>query len=155
MSAPDMAEMSAEEPPMTREEAENITVTSLCADCGIACWPFEQYMVHDDVWAVSGMEPRGGDLCVGCLEERIDRALVASDFPAVPINDSREVDTVRLRVAKGSGRCSEPMYEMAAVAVAELGADVDSAATMLGLSPSLLETWVQDRREAMEVLSAA
>lgn len=46
----------------------------------------EYYMVHDAVWANSGVEPHGGMLCIGCLEMRIGRVLTPADFTLAPIN---------------------------------------------------------------------
>jgi len=45
-------------------------------------------MVNDEVWAAAGLsdEPDSGMLCISCLEQRLGRALVASDFPDIPIN---------------------------------------------------------------------
>jgi hypothetical protein len=40
----------------------------------------EVYIVHDHVWQKAGMEPSGGCLCVGCLEQRIGRRLTPDDF---------------------------------------------------------------------------
>jgi hypothetical protein len=72
-----------------------------CADCGNDTLPHEQYMLFDAVWAQAG----GGDgfLCVGCLEDRLDRRLTPDDFLAVPLNDDSELDSVRLRSRKRSG----------------------------------------------------
>jgi hypothetical protein len=38
------------------------------------------YIVHDHVWKAAGMEPWGGVLCVGCIEQRIGRRLTPDDF---------------------------------------------------------------------------
>jgi hypothetical protein len=46
-------------------------------------------MVHDAVWKAAGMEPYGGVLCIGCLEERLGRHLTADDFMDVPLNNLR------------------------------------------------------------------
>jgi hypothetical protein len=55
-----------------------------CADCGLDTI-VEYYMVYDHVWAAAGMD--GGFLCIGCLEERLDRPLTGGDFPPhLPIN---------------------------------------------------------------------
>jgi hypothetical protein len=35
----------------------------------------EVYTVHDAVWTAAGMEPFGGCLCIGCLEQRLGRKL--------------------------------------------------------------------------------
>jgi hypothetical protein len=40
----------------------------------------EVYTVADAVWAAAGMEPYGGCLCIGCLEERLSRKLKPWDF---------------------------------------------------------------------------
>lgn len=63
-----------------------------CVDCAVDTsvrGVDEYYMVHNAVWAFSGMAPRGGMLCVGCLEVRIGRRLRAADFTDVPVNDVR------------------------------------------------------------------
>jgi hypothetical protein len=40
----------------------------------------EVYSVRDSVWRAAGMKPMGGCLCIGCLEKRLGRALLAKDF---------------------------------------------------------------------------
>ena len=40
----------------------------------------EMYHVRDRVWKAAGMEPLGGCLCIGCLEERLGRKLKPKDF---------------------------------------------------------------------------
>jgi hypothetical protein len=61
-----------------------------CHDCGhldrTGNEPQEFYMVHDELWAEAGMEPCGGNLCVGCLEDRLFRQLTPADFTSAPIN---------------------------------------------------------------------
>lgn len=55
----------------------------LCVDCKIdTCYVNEYYMVHDSLWPleVDGM------LCVGCLEARIGRELVPTDFLDISAN---------------------------------------------------------------------
>jgi hypothetical protein len=47
----------------------------------------EYYMVHDDLWARSGMKPHDGQLCIGCLEDSLGRRLVPGDFTSVPVNE--------------------------------------------------------------------
>jgi hypothetical protein len=64
-----------------------------CMDCGqrtigIRKAPGEWYMVHDSLWAQAGMEPKGGWLCIGCLEHRIGQRLTPADFKDVVANDS-------------------------------------------------------------------
>src|SRR5262249_28236935 len=41
----------------------------------------EIFTVRNAVWRAAGMEPFGGCLCIGCLEERLARKLKAKDFP--------------------------------------------------------------------------
>jgi hypothetical protein len=118
---------------------------------GLRCgdWPTETFMVTSELWA----QARGGRrcLCVVCLEERIDRLLEPADFPPLPLNDDHEVDTVRLRIRKGSGRRTEELYGLAQHAVLDLGIDLDQAATTLGLDRALLGVWVDGRRINREI----
>lgn len=44
----------------------------------------EQYMVHDELWEEYGVGD--GRLCVDCIEARLGRRLVPSDFTDVPLN---------------------------------------------------------------------
>jgi len=46
----------------------------------------EYYMVHSDVWKQSNLANTEGMLCIGCLENRIQRVLISSDFSDFPIN---------------------------------------------------------------------
>jgi hypothetical protein len=48
---------------------------TLCSD--------EYYMVRDELWAASGVEPNGGMLCLLCLERRIGRALTTADWTTI------------------------------------------------------------------------
>jgi hypothetical protein len=41
----------------------------------------EVYTVRNSVWKAAGMEPFGGCLCIGCLENRLGRRLTSKDFP--------------------------------------------------------------------------
>jgi hypothetical protein len=69
-----------------------------CVECGVhTINAREYYMVRDDVWP---LEPRGGMLCVGCLEERIGRRLVPTDFTDAAINYVGG-DSPRLRARLG------------------------------------------------------
>jgi hypothetical protein len=47
----------------------------------------EFYMLRDKIWRKSGLKPKGGNLCVSCLESRVGRKLRAKDFADVPMND--------------------------------------------------------------------
>lgn len=44
-------------------------------------------MVNDDVWHAAGLPDFGALVCLPCLQERVGRALSASDFPDYPVND--------------------------------------------------------------------
>lgn len=115
----------------------------LCDDCGMQTAPCEVYMVRDEVWA----EAHGrGYLCIGCLENRLGRELVPDDFPPLPVNDDEECDTVRLRIAKGSGRNVTGLYQLATVAVVDLGVTAELAASALRLDPRLVRHWVDGER---------
>jgi len=61
-----------------------------CHDCGdldrAGEDPHEWYMIHDKLWAESGLGPDGGHLCVGCLEKRLGRQLAPADFKDVPLS---------------------------------------------------------------------
>jgi hypothetical protein len=41
----------------------------------------EVYMVRDSVWKAARLEPMGGCVCIGCLEQRLGRRLKPKDFP--------------------------------------------------------------------------
>lgn len=59
-------------------------MTRYCRDCAVDVGAIgEWFMVTDDVWPLAR---DGGVLCVGCLECRIGRRLVARDFTAAPVN---------------------------------------------------------------------
>lgn len=68
-----------------------------CVDCpDNTCDIDEYYMVHDHLWAEACMGPDDGMLCIGCLESRLGRRLVASDFTPYPVN----VDPAFVRSAR-------------------------------------------------------
>jgi hypothetical protein len=55
-----------------------------CVDCGRCTSSIgEYYMVYDEIWAASGLEPNDGMLCLRCLERRIGRELSLDDFTAI------------------------------------------------------------------------
>ena len=61
----------------------------LCLDCGVDTGRINEfYFVHTNLWlkAVGSIK---GMLCIGCLEKRLGRQLLASDFPDVSINSTR------------------------------------------------------------------
>jgi hypothetical protein len=121
----------------------------LCADCGLDTCPFERYMVTDEVWQEAGSVE--SFLCVACLEDRLDRSLEPADFPAFPLNDDNELDSVRLRVRKGSGRNSEALYKLATAAVVDVGRDEQEVAGLLCLDLGMLRVWVSNARIAAEI----
>jgi len=56
-----------------------------CADCNVDTLEIQEfYMVHHDLWK-SAMAGRRL-LCIGCLETRIGRRIIADDFLPVPAN---------------------------------------------------------------------
>ena len=87
---------------------------ALCADCGVDTAPcsarpgcrhagrWEDYMIHGELWATTGIGPGMGDgrLCIGCLETRLGRQLTPADFTGAPINRPHPWDTARLRARK-------------------------------------------------------
>lgn len=57
------------------------------APCGVdTSTAGEYYMVNEHVWLKSGMQPKGGMLCIGCLEGRLGRKLTHEDFTDCPLN---------------------------------------------------------------------
>ena len=63
----------------------------------------ELYHVRAVIWKQAKMEPFGGCLCVGCLEERLGRQLKPKDFKRDhPFN--RMPGTARLLNRRGNGR---------------------------------------------------
>jgi hypothetical protein len=98
-----------EPPPIPQE-------TSACADCGIDTIHTidEWYMVDDDLWEQAWIGRRKSRkywdenrphpvyfraeiLCIGCLEARIGRTLVAGDFADAPVNSLRKCKSERMR----------------------------------------------------------
>jgi hypothetical protein len=68
------------------EIAVEEAIMFLCRDCGICTHRInEYYMVDFDLWDAHGVEE--GMLCIGCLEQRLGRALCPADFIDAPIND--------------------------------------------------------------------
>jgi len=54
-----------------------------CVGCSKNTSGGEYYMVRDEVWAASGLDPNDGMLCLACLERRIRRPLTDDDFAAL------------------------------------------------------------------------
>lgn len=62
----------------------------LCLDCKRDTGQLgEHYFVNTELW-MKAVGSNQGMLCVGCLESRIGRKLVASDFTDCYINDPRK-----------------------------------------------------------------
>ena len=54
--------------------------------------------VSNKVWKAAGMKPKGGCLCIGCIEKRLDRKLTPKDFhPRYPFNHPDMPATRRLK----------------------------------------------------------
>lgn len=61
----------------------------LCLDCRIDTGRIhEHYFIETSLW-LSAVGSIVGMLCIGCLETRLGRQLVANDFPDVTINNPR------------------------------------------------------------------
>lgn len=70
---------------MMEDEAAHLKQT-LCEDCSINCIKTgNYYMVQDEVWQ-EAMPKKDGQLCIRCLERRLGRWLVATDFKNIPLN---------------------------------------------------------------------
>lgn len=75
-----------------------------CIGCGVDTDALNEfYMVTDELWkkAVPDKhEQENSVLCIGCLETRIGRQLVASDFTDAPVNTlGQRSDRLKSRVA--------------------------------------------------------
>jgi hypothetical protein len=58
-----------------------------CDGCNKNCIHSDYYMVHDSVWCVEAKLPKDNCmLCLDCLEIRIGRELVWTDFTGAPVN---------------------------------------------------------------------
>lgn len=61
----------------------------LCLDCGYDTGKMKEfYFINTELWLLV-MQTIEGMLCIGCLEARLGRQLVASDFTGASINDIR------------------------------------------------------------------
>lgn len=77
----------------------------LCADCGQDTGKMKEfYFVQTELW-LTVMKSIDGMLCIGCLEQRLGRQLVASDFTDATINDPRY----------GSGKSDRLMARLRAI----------------------------------------
>lgn len=72
---------------MSQFTGPNDPARHICLDCAIDTRKTnEYYMVHDSIWALTGLDKNDGQLCITCLEERINRKLTPADFTGAPIN---------------------------------------------------------------------
>ena len=61
----------------------------LCLDCQVDTGKiYEHYFINTDTW-MSVVGSKTGMLCISCIEQRLKRKLVASDFPDVTINNPK------------------------------------------------------------------
>lgn len=76
-----------------------------CHDCGVDTGKIrEYYMVTSEVWEASGV-PELSHLCIGCLEQRLGRRLMRTDFTRVPMNNGPvQCYSKRLQGRLGLGR---------------------------------------------------
>jgi hypothetical protein len=72
-----------------------------CIDCGIDACANEYYMVNDALWLQAHPTSKG-QLCIGCLERRLGRQLVRTDFADVPINSDPIERSARLNARLNS-----------------------------------------------------
>lgn len=58
----------------------------ICMDCKIQTDEInEYYMINEDLWYLINPDINGM-LCIGCVEQRLDRKLTSIDFTDAPIN---------------------------------------------------------------------
>jgi hypothetical protein len=68
-----------------------------CVDCQrntaeIGHW----YMLHDHVWAGTGLGPEDGVLCLGCLQQRLGRWLRYTDFKPTDRDNRADWSSARM-----------------------------------------------------------
>lgn len=74
----------------------------LCLDCQVDTSEIgEYYMVHFELWRKINPADKGM-LCIGCVEERLGRFLIPTDFLDAPINykthDDKSSDRLKARL---------------------------------------------------------
>jgi hypothetical protein len=104
-------------------------ILTACADCGIGTATLgEWYMVKDEVWEQAwggrrkswhGRVPGQEVLCIGCLEARIGRTLMACDFTDASVNDPHENNISerlrdRLQRTEGTIHGADALFDMMA-----------------------------------------
>lgn len=69
----------------------------LCVDCNFDTFEDdERYMVDSRLWKMSGIDPQGSHLCIGCLEKRLGRQLYPDDFTICLLNRGWHLHSPRL-----------------------------------------------------------
>jgi hypothetical protein len=99
--APGTGQLHLFEPPPPRRD------DPYCVRCDVdTIWIDEPYMVHDEVWAATGLGELDGKLCIECLEKLLGRRLTPADFNEAPCNwDDETPRSARLR-SRLAGRSS-------------------------------------------------
>lgn len=70
------------------------SISFKCIDCGMNTKAKEYYSLHDAVW-FKAHSSKHGMLCIGCVERRLGRRLMPSDFNDAPINKLFDDDGIR------------------------------------------------------------
>jgi hypothetical protein len=80
-------------------ESSTAEINEHCTDCALNIDEIaECYMVKDHVWRRAMPTEHGREqLCIGCLETRIGRTLMAYDFTLAPINTAPGPRSERLQ----------------------------------------------------------
>jgi hypothetical protein len=71
----------------TREQAIASQICMTPTGCDDCREYFQSYMVQDEIWKLTGLPFYGALLCLPCLQIRIRRDLIASDFLVCPANN--------------------------------------------------------------------
>jgi hypothetical protein len=88
--------------PSERAAREREARATFCFDCGIDTIAIgEYYMLNEEVWLAAN-PGHEGMLCIGCVEERLERQLTRDDFTDAPVNHPAG-STSRLRTRLMSG----------------------------------------------------
>lgn len=92
----------------------------LCRDCDVDTGEIHEiYMVTNEVWTSAGAstESDWGCLCIGCLESRLKRQLMADDFKDVRLThdwrkcEQKHQNRMKYRVADRVCRTSDVSVE--------------------------------------------
>lgn len=90
-----------------RDSLYFVAVDWRCRACGVDTDAIDEYfMLRDPIWdQVADGPGRHGHLCVGCVEDRLGRSLVGSDFTDADVNTTRLIKrSTRLAARLGEGR---------------------------------------------------